>query len=274
MDSPISERSLLTEDDWDLVQSSSEPPSSANSPLTVPASLVSDVEYQGNPFFHIPHRLALTNSLYYVDLNPSDAEDQSQTAVHVDEDDERVNEALANSLSSTLEPLRLPLAAFSSLNLSSSLDTPSQSTALRLSFPDPLSPSVQITTSPLSSFEDINVPLHNDPVDLPQPNAEVVPEDVKGGEDALDPIVEAPIPIKAKEDLVDHVITNTFDNADRVWKSTVVNILTHPWATSMLVLRSFYSPRNPHSHLYLAFYLYLPSFSPPWSFKLITTTLQ
>ncbi|KAG8961131.1 hypothetical protein FRC00_013153 [Tulasnella sp. 408] len=120
--------------DWDFI-------SDADQPSTAPASLAGDFD---SDVEHARHHAGddVNGSLSDEDSGDDLGRDSEDDTVHDAvrrESDRRVNEALSNSLHSTLDPFREPLPSFISGSLSSS-----DSTALVLSFPDPLTPSEEL----------------------------------------------------------------------------------------------------------------------------------
>ncbi|KIO34262.1 hypothetical protein M407DRAFT_3422 [Tulasnella calospora MUT 4182] len=120
--------------DWDFI-------SDAEQPSTAPASLSGDYD---SDLERARHHAGddVNGSLSDEDSGDDLGRDSEDDTVHDAvrrESDRRVNEALSNSLHSTLDPFREPLPSFISGSLSSS-----DSTALVLSFPDPLTPSEEL----------------------------------------------------------------------------------------------------------------------------------
>ncbi|KAG8954131.1 hypothetical protein FRC04_000351 [Tulasnella sp. 424] len=129
--------------DWDFI-------SDAEQTSTAPASITdydSDVE-------RARHHAGddVNGSLSDEDSGDDLGRDPDDDTVHDAvrrESDRRVNEALSNSLHSTLDPFREPLPEFISGSLSSS-----DSTALVLSFPDPLTPSEELRAAAAARRDD------------------------------------------------------------------------------------------------------------------------
>ncbi|KAG8968032.1 hypothetical protein FRB90_010842, partial [Tulasnella sp. 427] len=130
--------------DWDFI-------SDADQTSTAPASIAdydSDVERARHHAGDDDVNEALSDDDSGDDLGRDSEDDTVHDAV-VRESDRRVNEALSNSLHSTLDPFREPLPSFISGSLSSS-----DSTALILSFPDPLTPSEELRAEAAAARRD------------------------------------------------------------------------------------------------------------------------
>ncbi|KAG8933192.1 hypothetical protein FRC01_010538 [Tulasnella sp. 417] len=130
--------------DWDFI-------SDADQPSTAPASVAGDFDSDVERARHHAGD-DVNGSLSDEDSGDDLGRDSEDDTVHdavLRESDRRVNEALSNSLHSTLDPFREPLPSFISGSLSSS-----DSTALVLSFPDPLTPSEELRAAAAAARRD------------------------------------------------------------------------------------------------------------------------
>ncbi|KAG8906803.1 hypothetical protein FRB99_006070 [Tulasnella sp. 403] len=144
----------FSEDDWDLLSDKSDPGRHSPLPIHTTSDYDSDGErgahhagqctdpyHQSNPLTHESSEYVndvASEISTYDELDADEGDDAVDDAL-LRESDRRVSVALANPLSSTLEPFREPLPDYISGSVSSS-----STSALVLSFPDPLTPSQEL----------------------------------------------------------------------------------------------------------------------------------
>ncbi|KAG8915225.1 hypothetical protein FRC02_004616 [Tulasnella sp. 418] len=185
---------------------------------------------------------------------------RSETTARDDLDD-RVNAALASPLASTLEPFRAPLSGYSSLNSSTS----TASSALALSFPDPLTPSADIRADSERGVESpvtppsapVEQPAEPSPivadVDQVTINNSIVAPDTTAttGSGAVDDAPMDPAnptiqdaPADDENDEEDNSLAPihrenlavAFGNStETVLNAIHSHIVTHPWTTSIII---------------------------------------